>query len=329
MVVQVKSPKLVKAETARISQLLSQQEKILRQQFELFIRRSTTRAVLDRVQVLLTASNIEEVLRIVDTNIEQFSNALGSVFINAAQKEADVWAVRLGRLEKQAHSLNLADPRITQVIARNRQAFIMNFTGQQRDLIRRSLIEGMRLGDTNEKLTQRYRQTVGLTLMQRRAVVTYQRALEATGTKDPLQVIFHDPQFEGIVGKVDEPDELSPSRIQMMINAFVEGLRKARAKIMAATEALRLVGQARDVAVHQVAESVGVNPRAGTKTWLHTSAAEPRETHLQMVGDTVGMDEPFISPTGARLLFPGDTSLGATARDIVNCQCGVEYSFDE
>jgi hypothetical protein len=32
------------------------------------------------------------------------------------------------------------------------------------------------------------------------------------------------------------------------------------------------------------------------------------------------MDEPFVVD-GEQLMFPGDTSMGATARNIVNCRC--------
>lgn len=41
-----------------------------------------------------------------------------------------------------------------------------------------------------------------------------------------------------------------------------------------------------------------------------------------------GMDLAFQSPTGAMLRYPGDTSLGAGAGEIINCRCDVEYNFD-
>ena len=45
--------------------------------------------------------------------------------------------------------------------------------------------------------------------------------------------------------------------------------------------------------------------------------------HRQMEGQTVPIGEPFVTPEGHRLMYPGDTSLGAPAGTVVNCRCSV------
>lgn len=42
-----------------------------------------------------------------------------------------------------------------------------------------------------------------------------------------------------------------------------------------------------------------------------------------MDGVTVPLEQPFITPAGSRLMYPGDRSLGALAGEVVNCRCTV------
>jgi len=43
-----------------------------------------------------------------------------------------------------------------------------------------------------------------------------------------------------------------------------------------------------------------------------------------MMGLKVEYMQPFTDPVnGDRLLFPGDVSLGATAKSVVNCRCTI------
>lgn len=43
--------------------------------------------------------------------------------------------------------------------------------------------------------------------------------------------------------------------------------------------------------------------------------------HAAMDGQRVRVGEPFVTPRGFRLLFPGDVSLGAPADEVINCRC--------
>lgn len=43
--------------------------------------------------------------------------------------------------------------------------------------------------------------------------------------------------------------------------------------------------------------------------------------HRRMEGVTVPIGEPFVTPSGSRLMYPGDRSLGAPGFEIYNCRC--------
>lgn len=57
-----------------------------------------------------------------------------------------------------------------------------------------------------------------------------------------------------------------------------------------------------------------------THTWDATLDEVTRPHHWVADGLTVPVDEPFVIG-GERMMFPGDDSLGATAKNLINCRC--------
>lgn len=61
------------------------------------------------------------------------------------------------------------------------------------------------------------------------------------------------------------------------------------------------------------------------KTWIDVGDKRERKTHLEVGGTTIPINEPF-SVGDSLLMFPTDYSLGASADEIVNCLCSIQYS---
>lgn len=57
-----------------------------------------------------------------------------------------------------------------------------------------------------------------------------------------------------------------------------------------------------------------------TREWLATRDARTRHAHGMADGQRVAVDEPFIVG-GEELMFPGDTSHGASGWNVYNCRC--------
>jgi len=60
------------------------------------------------------------------------------------------------------------------------------------------------------------------------------------------------------------------------------------------------------------------------RTWLHMGDAHVRSAHLSAGGQKAPMGSPF-TVMGQELMFPGDTSLGATIDNTINCRCSIIY----
>lgn len=61
------------------------------------------------------------------------------------------------------------------------------------------------------------------------------------------------------------------------------------------------------------------------KEWHTMEDEKVRKSHRKLDEKTISIAEPFVVGDSL-MLFPKDTSLGAEAREIVNCRCWITYS---
>ena len=67
-----------------------------------------------------------------------------------------------------------------------------------------------------------------------------------------------------------------------------------------------------------------VNDGKTRKKWIDMKDKRERKTHLKVGSMTIPIERPF--PVGDSLMqFPKDFSLGADAKEIVNCRCSIQY----
>lgn len=90
-----------------------------------------------------------------------------------------------------------------------------------------------------------------------------------------------------------------------------------QARRIAQTETMISLAGAGDIA----ARSLDVK---FSKQWATSGLGNTRDSHLAMDGTIVyDADEPFILPSGELMMYPHDSSLGASAGEIINCACDV------
>ena len=60
------------------------------------------------------------------------------------------------------------------------------------------------------------------------------------------------------------------------------------------------------------------------KRWVTMRDRHVRHTHQLVEGKTIGINDVFLVGD-SEMLYPKDTTFGASAREIVNCRCSIKY----
>lgn len=321
--------KVARGERARIEQLVASMEPRVRRAFRQFLDVVRSDAVRREVRQALEAGGVEAALRVADQYAVILGDPLYRMFLDAAEQEVAALAAQVRRATRHAAialSFDPSYPRAAEIMRGNRLEFVRGFTAAQRQATRAALVEALQSGLGPVATARAFRDSIGLTEAQRLAVANYRRILE-TGDAAALERALRDRRFDPSVRRLlEDGDPLGARRIARMVERYRTRYLQYRAETIARTEALRTVNAARAEALAQVTERADIPPDAVTRTWRSTRDARVRDTHMWMDGQKRGMDEPFVSPRGARLMYPGDASLGAPGSEIVNCRCVVMTS---
>lgn len=139
---------------------------------------------------------------------------------------------------------------------------------------------------------------------------------------------FDDLVQAAIAAKRENPGAPPIARkdVDRIVGSYADRLLQGRAKIIAVGESTRALNGGR-VEVFQQLASEGGDPAVMLKTWRHRGDERVRDSHREMGGQTVRIDQPFVTPRGARLNFPGDDSLGAPDSETAGCRCRLKFKI--
>lgn len=223
--------------------------------------------------------------------------------------------------------------RAEQWLRNHSSSLISRITDETRVNVQSVLIDGMAAGRNPRSVAldivgridpgtkQRVGGIVGLTNQQATWVANAQRDLlnldEHYFTRK-----LRDKRFDGIVRRaIDSGQQLTRDDIDKLITRYKDRLLKHRGDMIARTEALQSLSASEYEAVKQAVDLGAASEEAVKRIWDDTGDNRVRWSHRRMRGQAVGLNEPFVSPSGARMMHPGDTSLGAGADEVVACRC--------
>lgn len=311
-----------RGERARIEQLIASQSAKVRRAFRRFLDDVRSTAVRRQVRLALEARGVEAALRVVDAHVVRMGTVFTQVFQAAAQSEAEALARQVGAQRAGiAVGFDPSNPRAALLMRQNRLDFVREFTRSQRESTRVALEEALKTGAGPTQTANMFSDSIGLTAYQRQVVANYRRALES-GDAAALNRDLRDRRFDASVARAVEQDApLGAQRIQRMVERYRTRYIQLRAETIARTETLAVVGLARQEALAQVVEQAAIPLTRVKRIWRATQDKRTRDTHSEMDGQEQGSGMPFISPAGAKLMFPGDRSLGAPASEVINCRC--------
>lgn len=114
---------------------------------------------------------------------------------------------------------------------------------------------------------------------------------------------------------------LTATEMKRVTGRYADRLLALRGETIARTEALTALSAGRYEALEQLVESGKLERSQIKLRWSATGDARTRDAHWGLDRQEVRFGEPFQSPTGALMLHPGDTSMGAGGEDVINCRC--------
>ncbi len=320
------------SERKRLKGLRAAQIKFIGHQYQLFVFHMRSKPVMEVVRQRIAANDIQSVINIFDPYIDRFGNGLSQAFLDVATTESGMLAskmrVHAPRVKKAkvsgqvGISFDPTDARIVQAMSRNKLDFVTDFSRKQKQSTRTALTQGISEGLGAEGLADKFKSSIGLTDDQMAQVQSYQYALE-TGSRDALDRQLRDRRFDSVIERaIDENDVLTADQIERMVGRYTENYIQLRAETIARTETLGIVEEARDEAFRQAIDQTDVAGEGlAAKEWATTIDGRERETHYEMNGQARELDEPFDSPSGEQLMYPGDA--GASAEEVINCRCSV------
>lgn len=227
----------------------------------------------------------------------------------------------------------------------NSSQYIARISEEVRNNIRQTLQKGVIRGDNpretalnivgriNPVTKKREGGTLGIDSRQLRWANNAQTYLEQLD-KRYFTLGLRDKRFDKTVQKaIDEGKPLPKETVQKLITSYRNAALKYRAETVARTETIQSMNRGRYAAHRQAIDEGTLRESAITKEWLDTNDSRVRTTHSILGykfgrGKGIAFDAPFVSPSGARLMFPSDSSLSAPPEERIMCRCGLNYVVD-
>lgn len=233
--------------------------------------------------------------------------------------------------------------RAAEIIRARAGRFITGLLDTERQAARDFIADGMARGAHPKsvaldlvgrinRVTQKREGLIGLSNPQRAAVATARAELasvDPAGLNNYLTRKRRNRSLDSAVRTaLRDGKRIKPATARYMATQYANGLLKLRGEVIARTEGLPAIRAAKREAYQQLVDDGRVQAQDITRGWHDTADQRTRDTHAAMGGQTVrGLDRPFVSPSGAMMLFPGDTSFGAPVEEIVACRCDESISI--
>jgi len=117
-------------------------------------------------------------------------------------------------------------------------------------------------------------------------------------------------------------------QVERMAEKYRSKLLKLRGETIARTETTAALNAGRQEGIAQLVESGEVPAENIEDEWQSSGNKNVRDSHEALDGTKVPHGEPFVSELGSVMYYPGDTSQGALAEDVINCVCYKAMTID-
>ena len=320
---------------------LAKLDKRLAAEFRKAIQAVKSRAQRKALEKAIASGNLDDALNILRMNSTIWGGmhqAISDSFITGAMYQVEVFPKRIPKGGKLLLGYSGRHERAERWIRTASGNLIEGLIEEQRDVVRSVILEGVQEGRGARAIARNLigankARTGGVLGLDKSKTAAVQRAREELS--DPTRMSNYltrkrrDSHLDYLVHKaLGKKRALSEEDIERLTDRYSARLLQLRAETIARTEALSAFNAGRFEAVQQNIDSGELPEEVVTMEWRATPGSRTRDTHADMNGQRVKPGEAFVSPSGARMLHPGDTSLGASGDEIIQCRCTVRTLID-
>ncbi len=302
----------------QVRRLLRAAERRLGPKWRLAINALKRSMSLKDIAALIENGQLAEAMQLGTTTVQgYFQSAWLPEFTNSANQAA----LFLQRATGVPVVFDQVNFRAVDVLNRNKLRMVRGFTSTQTESTMQAIRRSFANGQNPIQTAREIKNSIGLTPRQEKAVARYREALE-NGDRRALRNELRDRRFDRTVDAATgrgAKRRLTPKQIDRMVDRYRERYLGHRAKTIARTEALRSIHQGQAEMYSQAIADGTVQANQLKKEWETAKDGRVRDSHADMHGQIVQIDEPFISGLGNQLMFPGDPS--APPEDTITCRC--------
>lgn len=314
----------MRGEFDRYQALLDALEPGIRDAFIEAIRQIKDRAIHRRVVAAIEAGDTEAVADMLDLTPEAMASvedAIERVFRAGGEFQASVGPF-YPRHERAIEWVRTAGAALVTEVARGQRAAIKGIItagideGRGANSVARDII-----GVTNRATGRREGGILGLTEREAGYVANARRQLQELDA-GYFERQARDRRYDATVRKAIKAGKpLSADVIEKITRRYQDGLLTRRGNRIARTEAIGALNAGKYEQMRQQMDRLGLSSTDVTVKWVAARDPRVRDTHRALNGQTVDFGQPFQSPSGALMRFPGDRDFGAPASEVVSCRC--------
>jgi hypothetical protein len=214
------------------------------------------------------------------------------------------------------------------MLERHYKRVIKNFINEGRYSYRKSLeVKGIEYKQEQEDKDEKIKATSVLIALAFVETILQKRALQLIETTSD--------NIKDTVKRATEKAGESGTKINEEFNKGLNRTFKGRQAMIALTETQFMAERAKNIEASVISRNGNVDPSSINdgivvgkpdvkKEWAAVLDEKTRLSHALADGQVKGMNDPYIV-NGEYLMYPGDTSMGASLENIINCRCSSLY----
>ena len=236
---------------------------------------------------------------------------------------------------------NMRNPAAEEWLLLNSTELVVGMSDSQTELVRAALTEDLAQG-VNPKQSalnlvgrvdstgKRVGGIIGLTDQQAGWVSTARKELQELDSHYFTRTL-RDKRLDSVIRKAIESGEaLTPQQIDRAITRLQGRTLKFRGDVIARTESINALRAGHEESVNQAIALGEVAAEDVSGVWDSSgNDGRTRDSHLFMEGQTRAHGVPFdFLLNVGQAMFPGDSSLGAPAKELIQCGCKKNTTID-